>query len=106
LFWSTLIEPISNIPSEVKYFPNKFKTVVHTNQATHEGEGSIKESQICLDLGATAFIDDNLDYCMDCTSNRIESYLYDRPWKETNDHPKNISRVFSWEDLTQKLANL
>ena len=82
-----------------KHFPNKFKTINQTNQFSKKGSLKRKKSDICKELGVDLMIEDHLEYALDCASLNIKILLMDMPWNQTNILPKNIVRVYSWNEI-------
>jgi uncharacterized HAD superfamily protein len=87
-----------------KFFPDKFKTIHHTNQYSKKGSLSIKKSEIIKKLSINLMIEDHLEYAIDCASLNIRVFLLDMPWNQTKKLPKNIIRVHSWKEIIQKIS--
>lgn len=86
-----------------KFFPNKFKDVIHTNQVSQEGEKKEKKSEVCLRVGAEVLIEDCLDYADDCAQENINVLLLDKSWNQSENLHKKITRVYDWKDLVDNI---
>jgi uncharacterized HAD superfamily protein len=82
-----------------KHFPNIFKTINHTNQSGKKESKKIKKSEVAKKLGINLFIEDHLEYALDCASLDIRVLLMNMPWNQTKNLPKNIIRVYSWKEI-------
>lgn len=87
-----------------KHFENKFKGVYFTNQHSHSGK-SIKKSAVCGSIGANLIIEDYLDYATECAQAGKEVLLFDCPWNKTRALPEKVSRVYSWNEITDTIKN-
>ena len=74
------------------FFPQKFNTVVFSNK-------KVKKSKICLNYSIELFIEDSLNYALECSSNNIKVLLFDQPWNRKEFLDGNIRRVKSWEEI-------
>lgn len=81
-----------------KHFPDTFSGILFANHFAKEGAPKDK-SEICKEIGAELLIDDSLTYAKDCAKKGIKVKLFDRPWNQTENLPKNIQRVFSWQEI-------
>ncbi|MBU6501079.1 MAG: hypothetical protein KGJ89_03050 [Patescibacteria group bacterium] len=77
-------------------FPDAFADVHHTTFG--------KKSGICKELEIDVFIEDNLATAIDCAAAGIRVFLFDQPWNREGEFPKNVERVFSWEEVEKKLS--
>lgn len=73
------------------------------NIVTSEGVVKRKKSEVCLELGVDVFIEDHLDYAYGVASAGIPVLLFDSPWNQTDDLPHNVERVFSWDEIVERL---
>lgn len=87
-----------------KYFPDKFEKVFFSNQPSYGSFGSTK-GEICKQVRADMFIDDQFHYCDECNDEGVESLLYDNPWNQGVDLPKHITRVKNWGEIVKIVAN-
>ncbi|MCK9345313.1 MAG: hypothetical protein M0P64_04350 [Candidatus Pacebacteria bacterium] len=86
-----------------KYFPPLVESVHFTSQVTEEAGRSRKKEHVCLELGIQVFVEDNLDYARNVAGVEIPVLLFDTPWNQTEDLPSNVTRVYSWEEIVEKL---
>lgn len=67
-------------------------------------EGKTK-GEICQDLNISMLVEDNINYALEAAEKGIYVFLIDRPWNKNREHP-NITRVSSWEEITEKISQL
>jgi uncharacterized HAD superfamily protein len=81
-----------------KYFPDIFSKIYFTNEYSH---GGIKETKknTCDNLDIDIFIEDNLDFALECAEPSRKVFLIDRPWNQTDKLPSNVNRVYSWKEI-------
>lgn len=58
-----------------------------------------KKSDICKEIWAKIIIEDNLDTCIDCASQWIKCYLFDKPRNQLEKLPEWITRVYSRNEI-------
>ena len=88
-----------------KHFPEKFKQIHFAFNPFNKNSERLTKAQICKQIGAEVLIDDNLVNALDCAENGIMVYLMNAPWNQTQDLPKNVVRVESWEEIVKKLSS-
>lgn len=81
-----------------KHFPDSFSGILFGNHFSKEGPAKAK-SEICKEIGAEILIDDSLDYAKECAGKGIKVLLFDHPWNQAETLPKNIQRVYSWQEI-------
>ena len=81
-----------------KHLPEIILNIIHTS------ETGIKKTkaEICQELGVEVFIEDRGDYALKCAREGIKSFLLDKPWNRSIEHP-NLYRVCSWDEIIDKL---
>lgn len=89
-----------------KYFPNKFKDIIHTNQVSHEGEDHETKSSVCLRLNAGILIEDHLDYAYDCIDKGVDVLLLDKTWNQENNLPIGVTRVHDWKEILENISKI
>lgn len=82
-----------------RYFPDKFRKVLHTNQVSHQHEKRKKKSEVCREEGITMMIDDAVDYAVDCAQAGIQVYLFSASWNRNYPKHENIRKVAGWEEI-------
>ena len=83
-----------------KYFSPGF----HGVHFLHENQKKIGEKgDVCTGLQADFLIEDALHNALHPSMTTTHVFLFDTPWNQTDDLPKNVTRVFGW-DATGGLA--
>lgn len=77
------------------HFPRVFADVHYAT--------SRKKSEICKEVGVEVLIDDNPDIALDCANAGIRVLIFDQPWNRRLEFPKNVERVYSWDEVLKKL---
>lgn len=86
-------------------FSNCFKDVFITNTYSFEkNHKHVTKSSFCLDHGVTLLIDDQLYFAEECAKNGIKVLLFDYPWNRKDGLDDNITRVFSWSEIVEKIV--
>jgi uncharacterized HAD superfamily protein len=85
-----------------QHFPRVFREVHYSNFRVSDKKR--KKSEICQELGIEVFIDDNPDHALDCATVCAKVLLLDQPWNRHQELPKNVERVFSWDEIVTKLG--
>lgn len=88
-----------------RYFKNGFSGIFFTNDNSRHGD-IINKSQICINSGVDFMIEDYLIYAAECAKSVKKVFLLDSPWNKTDELPKNISRVYSWSEITEDLLEM
>lgn len=78
--------------------------------ATHFRDGekiTRSKVEICLEIGAHRFIEDQLKHCLTVSSAGIGTVLFgDYAWNRTNDLPSEIVRAAGWHEVPSALEAL
>jgi hypothetical protein len=61
------------------------------------------KADICLEFGVDLLVDDNYDYVVECLSKGIDALLFNYPWNEHKMLPNEDKRVYSWDDIVEKI---
>lgn len=85
-----------------KYFPNKFKDIILTNQVSIKEEMRTK-SEVGKELGISYLIDDHVEYLMDSYDNGIKIIAFDMPWNRKTDLPDEVIRISNWSEIKKHL---
>jgi hypothetical protein len=95
----------SNWQSKTKAFFEKHlenhKYEIIFSSDFHKSNGKTK-AEICKELEVKMMIEDNKNYAYDCAEKGISVLLLDKPWNKEMKH-KNITRVFSWEEILNEI---
>ena len=63
-----------------------------------------KKSDMCMEIGTKIIVEDRLDYALDCSHEGIGVFLFDYPWNRGERNlPRNIKRVYSWDNVLKEL---
>ena len=57
----------------------------------------------CKRLGIDVFIDDSLVHASGVSKAGIPVLLLDNPWNQTDKLPLNVERVYSWDEIVERL---
>lgn len=87
-----------------KYFKNRFSGIFFTNDNSWHGD-TVSKSQICKNSAVEFMVEDYLVYAADCAKSVRKVFLLDSPWNKTEDLPENISRVYSWSEITEDVLD-
>lgn len=85
------------------HYPNSFKAVYHTNIMLDYYNPKNKKSDFIKKYNIDILIDDNLNFASECADRGIPVLLFNSPWNQTKELPKNIRRVNSWKHITEIL---
>jgi uncharacterized HAD superfamily protein len=88
-----------------KFFPNKFSQICFAEHFVI-AEGRKTKAEICDELGVDILIEDIIDYAASCANDSRKVLLFDRPWNQINDLPKNVHRVYSWKEIVDFINGL
>ena len=88
-----------------KYFPQTFSGIFNTNHFSLKTTPTTK-AEVCKKIGATLLIDDNLDHALGTARAGISVFLIDHQWNKLDTEPENITRVFSWPEIVEKIKAL
>lgn len=81
-----------------KYYPNKFSGVFFARHPYVKTEGKTK-AQICSELKVDLYIDDDDSSAKSCAVVVENVLLYDHLWNQNALLPRNIHRVYSWQEI-------
>lgn len=85
------------------YFPDRFRDITFGN---HYGKTpvSIPKATMCKKYGVDTLIEDSLSNAYSCAAAGINVLLYDQPWNQTPTLPERVQRVYSWDEIVERLA--
>ena len=88
-----------------KNIPGLHERIYFTNQ--YHGKESEKrdKASICKELGVDIFIDDAIHNAENIITAGIPVLLLDSPWNQTDTLPPLITRVFSWQEIVEKILD-
>jgi len=64
---------------------------------------AVSKAEICSDIGAELLIDDQIEHAEDCAARGMRVLLLDSPWNQNGSLPKGVERVYSWEEIVEKV---
>ena len=101
------IEPLTRA-FVAKFFPDVF-TEVHFGNHFGKTGAKVSKPEICKRIGATALIDDSMDYAKQCAAAGLPVFLFgDYPWNQlrANEAPLDakITRVSGWRMAAQLIS--
>lgn len=83
------------------YFPKIISGIHFAGGWANENAKSKKE--ICKDVGIELMVEDCLDFAEDIALLGTNVLLYNYPWNQKENLPENITRVYSWEDISNQI---
>ena len=83
-------------------YPNNFSRMHFTHEWSKNG--NTRKKDICLSEGVNVLIEDNLDKALGCASTSIDVLLFDCPWNQKQDLPKEITRIYNWGEILDILG--
>jgi uncharacterized HAD superfamily protein len=95
------------------HYPGVFSDIHFGNHYLSEGKKKRSKSQMCLEIGAVALIDDSYTYAKDCASAGIPVVLFgDYPWNrehciaQLNEPKEMVVRVRDWQEAIAGLQQV
>jgi len=90
-----------------KYFEDKFSDVFFAHNPYFGDKMPKTKADICSELGINLMIDDSPRFVEDISSksNGTSVFLFDCPWNQSSDLNKNITRVYGWKEIVNKIEN-
>lgn len=64
------------------------------------------KGDVCIKVGVNVFIEDSLKNALNISRAGIPVLLLDAPWNQYDVLPKNIRRVFSWEQILREIEGV
>tara|TARA_Y100000034_G_scaffold28162_1_gene33837 strand:- start:2472 stop:3050 length:579 start_codon:yes stop_codon:yes gene_type:complete len=84
---------------------SKFNLNLPLINCRDDEDNFISKGDICNQLGIGLLIEDCRHYALSCAKKGIQVLLFDRPWNQENSLPENVKRVYSWNEILEKLRN-
>jgi len=84
-------------------FPNIFSKIYFTDEFLQKNT-RVTKKMICDDIDIDIFIEDNLEYAIECAGPNRKVYLLDYPWNQTDKLPNGVKRVYLWKEIGENLA--
>lgn len=86
-----------------KHFPRMIGRIHFVGKEFDYDHHESTKPEVCLKLGVEVFIDDSLVHARDIGAVGIPVLLFDNPWNQTEDLPPNVERVYSWDEIVERL---
>jgi len=86
------------------HFPNTFSKIYFTDEFLQEN-AEVTKGTVCNSIGIDVFIEDNLEYALECAGPNRKVYLLDYPWNQTDELPEGVKRVYSWKEIGELASN-
>lgn len=88
-----------------RYFPGIFSDIHFANHQSTVLKARSK-GDICKEIGVSLMIDDSFDNAVSCHGVCDRGVLlFDAPWNVGKSLPEGMRRVFSWDDVLEKLSD-
>jgi hypothetical protein len=90
------------------HFSGVFEGVHLCNSYVIDGRASVRcKSDVCLEIGAIALVDDSLGNVTKAASKGVKGILFgDFPWNRADELPDGVTRVHDWEQVMDELEQL
>jgi uncharacterized HAD superfamily protein len=87
-----------------KHFDDAFEgRHFHASQFASDPSKRKTKSQICLENKIQLLVEDSPHHALDCAEKDITVLMYDTPWNQGIILPKNVTRVFNWQEIYEKI---
>lgn len=88
-----------------RYFPDKFKEIILTDEFSLNGNNTSK-LDVYFEKGIELVIEDSLSNAVDCAMSNIDVILINYKWNESKKLHARIKRVKDWNELQIKYSHL
>jgi len=68
--------------------------------------GGKKKAKVCKKLGIELMIEDSKKYAFNCVEVGVRVLLFDKPWNQGDSLLNNITRVYNWNEILDKIENM
>ena len=85
-----------------KNFAGSFSQFYFTKEVIL-GPNKKPKHDICQQIGAKVILEDEFEFAEDCAQGHIQVLLFDNPWNRAFKMPSYMIRVYSWEDILDKI---
>lgn len=96
-------ENLSNQTSALinEHFPKSFESVHFLYKDGKNFRGT--KGEVCMELDIDIFVEDSLTNAQHTSDVGIKTLLFNAPWNQTTELPKNVTRVFSWDEILKEI---
>ncbi|MBW2986288.1 hypothetical protein KY333_02870 [Candidatus Woesearchaeota archaeon] len=74
-------------------YPGNFKDIYFTSNCSMSGEKSATKAKVCKQKNIDVLVDDCLQYALECQEEEIPTILFDCPWNQETELPKDIIQL-------------
>jgi len=102
IFLTSRIAREGTLESLNNLFPNMRFRLIYSSNSYAKINGKTK-GDLCGEEGINIMIEDNKDYADEIASQGIKVFLLDKPWNQDYKDHENISKVYHWNEILEKL---
>lgn len=84
-----------------EHFPESFESVHFLHKDDKKVRGT--KGEVCTELDIDIFVEDSLTNAQHTSDAGIKTLLFDAPWNQAEELPKNVTRVFSWDEILKEI---
>lgn len=84
-----------------EHFPESFESIHFLHKDDKNVRGT--KGEVCAELAIDIFVEDSLTNAQHTSDAGIKTLLFDAPWNQTEKLPKNVTRVFSWNEIQKEI---
>lgn len=86
-----------------QHCPEMIERIHFVGKETRYSHSKSTKAETCKRLGVEVFIDDAMVHARVLSAAGIPVLLFDNPWNQTDNLPPNVERVYSWNEIIEKL---
>ena len=86
-----------------EHFPKSFESVHFLHKDGKNFRGT--KGEVCTELDIDIFVEDSLTNAQHTSDAGIKTLLFDAPWNQIDKLPKNVTRVFSWDEILKEIES-
>lgn len=86
-----------------QHSPEMVERIHFVGKETRYSHSKSTKAETCKTLGVEIFIDDAMVHARGLSAAGIPVLLFDNPWNQTDELPHNVERVYSWDEIVEKL---
>ncbi len=88
-----------------QYFPDQMDEILHSNQFSPDHDGKVTKATICKEKEVSVLIEDTEKYAEEVAAAGIAALLLDQPYNQDFKDKKNITKVYSWEEIVKEIGS-
>ena len=89
-----------------RYFPDQMDDILHSNQFLLDHDGKVTKATICKEKEISVMIEDAENYAEEVSAVGIKALLLDQPYNQDFKEKKNITKVYSWEEIVREIGTM